>query len=76
MIDGSEKRNRQLAFELQNSHVCEKGSNCYSVAIRAKQSGTAKAVEHSKSDYRECSKQVSKDWLSGKRASQIETEML
>ena len=32
MIDGSEKRNRQLAFELQNSHACEKrsksGSNC------------------------------------------------
>ena len=27
MIDGSEKRNRQLAFELQNSHVCEKHSN-------------------------------------------------
>ena len=24
MIDGSEKRNRQLAFELQNTHVCEK----------------------------------------------------
>ena len=24
MIDGSEKPNRQLAFELQNSHVCEK----------------------------------------------------
>ena len=24
MIDGSEKRNRRLAFELQNSHVCEK----------------------------------------------------
>ena len=24
MIDGSEKRNRKLAFELQNSHVCEK----------------------------------------------------
>ena len=24
MIDGSEKRNRQLAFALQNSHVCEK----------------------------------------------------
>ena len=23
MIDSSEKRNRQLAFELQNSHVCE-----------------------------------------------------
>ena len=27
MIDGSEKRNRQLAFELQNSHVCEKRRN-------------------------------------------------
>ena len=26
MIDGSEKGNRQLAFELQNSHVCEKRS--------------------------------------------------
>ena len=26
MIDGSEKRNRQLAFGLQNSHVCEKRS--------------------------------------------------
>jgi len=26
MIDGSEKRNRQLAFERQNSHVCEKRS--------------------------------------------------
>ena len=26
MIDGSEKRNRQLAFELQNSHVYEKRS--------------------------------------------------
>ena len=24
MIDGSEKRDRQLAFELQNSPVCEK----------------------------------------------------
>ena len=30
MIDGSEKRNRQLAFELQNSHVCEKRSKKYS----------------------------------------------
>ena len=29
MIDGSEKRNRQWAFELQNSHVCEKRSNCF-----------------------------------------------
>ena len=27
MIDGSEKRDRQLAFGLQNSHVCEKRSN-------------------------------------------------
>ena len=26
MIDGSKKPNRQLAFELQNSHVCEKRS--------------------------------------------------
>ena len=26
MIDSSEKRNRQLAFELQNSHGCEKRS--------------------------------------------------
>ena len=26
MIDGSEKRNRQLAFELHNSHVCERRS--------------------------------------------------
>ena len=27
MIDDSEKRNLQLAFELQNSDVCEKRSN-------------------------------------------------
>ena len=27
MIDGSEKHNLQLAFELQKSHVCEKRSN-------------------------------------------------
>ena len=26
MIDGSEKRNHQLTFELKNSHVCEKRS--------------------------------------------------
>ena len=26
MIDGTEKHNRQSAFELQNSHVCEKRS--------------------------------------------------
>jgi len=30
MIDGSEKRNRQLAFELQNSH-CENSSNPQSI---------------------------------------------
>ena len=29
MIDGSEKRNCQLAFELHNSHVCEKRSNVW-----------------------------------------------
>ena len=34
MIDGSEKRNRQLAFELQNSHVCEKRSNDVSNAYQ------------------------------------------
>ena len=28
MIDGSEKRKRQLAFELQNSRVYEKCSKC------------------------------------------------
>ena len=32
MIDGSENRNRQLAFELQNSHVCEKRSKKGSLA--------------------------------------------
>ena len=29
MIDGSEKRNRWLAFGLQNSDVCEKRSNYF-----------------------------------------------
>ena len=33
MIDGSKKRNRQLAFALQNSHVCEKRSN-YGTSFR------------------------------------------
>ena len=33
MIDGSEKRNRQLAFELQNSHVCEKRSKGEEVSL-------------------------------------------
>ena len=31
MIDGSEKPNRQLAFEVQNSHVCEKRSNVHTI---------------------------------------------
>ena len=34
MIDGSEKRNRQLGFELQNSHVCEKRSNSHMFLCR------------------------------------------
>ena len=38
--------------------------NCYSVAIRARQSGTVKTVEHSNNEYHECSKQGSKDWHS------------
>ena len=33
MIDGSEKRNRQLAFELHNSHVCEKRCDKYRAKI-------------------------------------------
>ena len=34
MIDGSEKRNRQLAFERQNSHVCEKRSKvCFTSEV-------------------------------------------
>ena len=32
MINGSEKRNRQLAFELQNSHLCEKRSNIFNLS--------------------------------------------
>ena len=31
MIDGGEKRNRQLAFELQSSHVYEKRSKLLKV---------------------------------------------
>ena len=33
MIDGSKKRNRQLAFELQNSHVCEKRSKVRDLVV-------------------------------------------
>ena len=36
MIEGSEKRNRQLAFELQNSHFCEKRSNRASILFSRK----------------------------------------
>ena len=37
MIDGSEKRKRQLAFELQNSHVFEKRSkDCHAYATLAR----------------------------------------
>ena len=32
MIDGSEKRNRQLAFELQ--YVCEKRSKSWGVGLK------------------------------------------
>ena len=39
--------------------------NCDTVALRAKQSGTVKTVEHSKNDYHKCSKQALKDWHSG-----------
>ena len=34
MIDERKKRNRLLAFELQNSHVFEKGSNLPSKLFR------------------------------------------
>ena len=34
MIDGSENRNRQLAFEFHNSHVCEKRSNIMGDELR------------------------------------------
>ena len=37
MIDGNEKRNRQLAFELQNSHVCEKRSKVFFILSLYKQ---------------------------------------
>ena len=43
MIDGSEKRNCQLAFELHNSHVCEKRSN---VDVKIGSKATAKRLEN------------------------------
>ena len=37
MIDGSKERNNcQLAFELQNLHVCEKCSNDFSYSVLLK----------------------------------------
>ena len=36
MIDGTEKRNRQSALELQNSHVCEKRSKHLAAKITHK----------------------------------------
>ena len=36
MIGGSEKRNRQLAFELQNLHVCEKRSKVQKAGVLCK----------------------------------------
>ena len=60
----------ELIFSSHESKRCltvhrDQRINCYSVVIRAKQSGTVKTVEHSKNDYHECSKQVPKDWHSG-----------
>ena len=43
MIDGSQKRNRQLAFELQNSQVCEKRSNLRAILAR-NDNGTIKGT--------------------------------
>ena len=43
MIDGSQKRNRQLAFELQNSQVCEKRSNLRAILSR-NDNGTIKGT--------------------------------
>ena len=46
----------ELTFSSHESKRCwtvyrDQRINCYSVAIRAKQSGTVKTVEHSKNDY-------------------------
>ena len=49
MIDGSEKRNRHLAFELQNSHVCEKRSNItdlYIVSILSSSNQLKKLINY------------------------------
>ena len=44
MIDGSEQRNRQLAFELQNSHVCEKRSNTLYLSVNVQSAFSAKVL--------------------------------
>ena len=55
----------ELIFSSHESKRCwavhrDQRINCDFVAIRAKQSGTVKTVKHSKNDYHECSRQVSK----------------
>ena len=44
MIDGTEKRNRQLAFELQNSDVCEKRSKVGKLKLFKKVSSDLKTI--------------------------------
>ena len=53
MVDGSEKRNRQLAFELQNSHVCEKRSNSL-----LKQNIAAKGMKRAKNNNRSSQQKI------------------
>ena len=50
MIDGSEKRNRQLAFELENLHVCEKRGNITVVAVTCQ---TTEKVFHRRRNQRD-----------------------
>ena len=54
MIDGSEKRNRQLTFELQNSHVSEK---------RSKPENLQRKGEKKKSARRRKGGEEEKQWL-------------
>ena len=44
MIDGSEKRERQFAFELQNSHVCEKRSKANIICKLTDKNRTPKII--------------------------------
>ena len=53
MIDGSQKRNQQLAFELQNLHVSENCSNHYYVNLNEHQfKGTHTPRVHIGREYR------------------------